>query len=191
MVIASIYPLISSCWIVTLWSALSAETTLPLTSYRWAAFEASGDLDAGPEPQAETIRPKINKEQSRNLLFITSVFSQFSGASLVFTINARECRSVKRHSTSIGASFPPGVTRNFTPRHSISFPTRPAAQTPNAIRSRIGASQKYRASARSFKPYTPTTKRGRNRARIVTANNHSAKPEKPQAAAAASAVATP
>src|SRR5215475_3674673 len=90
MVIASIYPLISSCWIVTLWSALSAETTLPLTSYRWAAFEASGDLDAGPEPQAETIRPKINKEQSRNLLFITSVFSQFSGASLVFTINARE-----------------------------------------------------------------------------------------------------
>ena len=84
-----------------------------------------------------------------------------------------------------------GVTRNLAPRHSTSSPTRPAAQTPKAIRSRTGASQKYRASARSFNPYTPTAKRGMSRARIVTANNHNAKPEKPQANVAASAVATP
>jgi hypothetical protein len=68
MVIASMYPLISSCAIVTLWLALSAETTLPLTSYRWAELEAAGlldvvvDVDVDLELQAETIRPKINKE---------------------------------------------------------------------------------------------------------------------------------
>jgi hypothetical protein len=80
MVIASMYPLISSCAIVTLWPALSTETTLPLTSYRLAELDASGllDVDVGAdllELQAETIRPKIKKEQSGKIFFI--VFSQF------------------------------------------------------------------------------------------------------------------
>jgi len=59
--------------------ALSTETTLPLTSYRLAELDASGlldvDVEVDLEPQAETVRPKIKKEQSGKIFFI--VFSQF------------------------------------------------------------------------------------------------------------------
>src|SRR5262245_61939075 len=88
-------------------------------------------------------------------------------------------------------SWPLGSTRNLVPRHSISSPRKLISQTANVRRSRIGTSQKKRASTLSFKPYTPIRETGRNRAVIVAANSHHAKVEKFQANSERSAVAVP